>query len=133
MDVFAATVETLHPDIVGVTESWATDKIYDAELELTGYTLFRKDRVLKRGGGVLLYVKKELEAVEFEPHTVFPEHVWCMIRDSDRNELVIGVCYRSGNTEVYEDGSHQPLRKLMDEMGKHRMVLMGDFNYGGID
>ena len=131
--MFAATVETLHPDVIGVTESWATDKIYDAELQLTGYTVFRKDRVANKGGGVLLYVKTELGPVEFVTSTVFPEHVWCRLMDRNRDELLIGVCYRFGNTEIFKDGSHQLLKDLLQEMGHKRMLLMGDFNYSGID
>ena len=133
LDVFAATVETLHPDVIGVTESWASDKIYDAELQLPGYTMFRKDRVVNKGGGVLLYVKTELGPIEFTTKTDFPEHIWCRLLDRGRNELAIGVCYRSGNAEIFKDGSHQLLRDLMQEMGQKQMLMMGDFNYGGID
>jgi len=58
IDEFHATVSTLQPDIIGVTESWVTENVLDSELELTGYILFRHDRpVKKRGGGVLLYIK----------------------------------------------------------------------------
>ena len=32
MDLLAATVNDLAPDIVGVTESWANDSILDCEL-----------------------------------------------------------------------------------------------------
>ncbi|HLX54540.1 MAG TPA: hypothetical protein VKR58_11395, partial [Aquella sp.] len=54
------------PDIIGITESWANDKIEDSELNLEGYTLLRKDRlsdVKLRGGGVLLYIKSSLNVV----------------------------------------------------------------------
>ena len=45
------------PHIIGITESWANKDITDAELGLEGYVMFRKDRMGRRGGGVLLYVK----------------------------------------------------------------------------
>ena len=46
----------MDPDIIGVTESWAHSEVFDGELTLSGYDLFRKDRLLgRRGGGVLLY------------------------------------------------------------------------------
>jgi len=47
-------------DISGNTESWAHEGISNAELEIQGYNLFRKDRcrgVKTKRGGVLLYVK----------------------------------------------------------------------------
>ena len=48
-------VEDIDPHIIGITESWATPDISDAELGMTGYVMFRKDRSGRRGGGVILY------------------------------------------------------------------------------
>ena len=53
-------------DILGVTESWGSNKIEDEELEIPGFTLFRRDRrgdVTKRGGRILLYIKESLSVV----------------------------------------------------------------------
>ena len=49
-------VEDIDPHIIGITESWATPDISDAELGMTGYVMFRKDRLGRRGGGVILYI-----------------------------------------------------------------------------
>ena len=43
-------VEDIDPHITGITESWTNT---DAELELTGYVMFRRDRIERRGGGVI--------------------------------------------------------------------------------
>ena len=51
-------VDDIKPHIIGITESWANNDITDAELGLEGYVMFRKDRIGKRGGGVLLYIKE---------------------------------------------------------------------------
>jgi quinol monooxygenase YgiN len=32
------------PDLICITESWTNETIVDAEINFTGYTLFRKDR-----------------------------------------------------------------------------------------
>ena len=42
---------------MGITGSWANNDITDAELGLEGYVMFRKDRMGRKGGGVLLYIK----------------------------------------------------------------------------
>ena len=47
-------VEDIDPHIIGITESWANIDITDAELGLTGYVMFRKDRIGRRGEGVIL-------------------------------------------------------------------------------
>jgi len=48
-------------DILGVTESWCDEGIFDNELSLTGFSIFRADRASRRGGGVILYVRSFLQ------------------------------------------------------------------------
>ena len=47
-------VEDINPHIIGITESWATTDISDAELLMTECVMFRKDRIGRRGCGVIL-------------------------------------------------------------------------------
>ena len=53
-------VEDIDPHIIGITESCANTDITDAEIGLTGYVMFRRDRMGRRGGGVILYVKESI-------------------------------------------------------------------------
>ena len=72
-DQFEAYVCELNPDVIGVTETWATPLIADSELALAGYDMFRQDRPVNReGGGVLLYVRSSLHAVQCELSVRFP-------------------------------------------------------------
>ena len=48
-------VEDIDPHIIGITKYWATPDISDAELGMTGYVMFRKDR-LGRRGAELFYI-----------------------------------------------------------------------------
>ena len=57
-------VEDIDPHIIGITESWANTDITDADLGFTGYVMFRGDRIGRRGGGVILYVKESIQADE---------------------------------------------------------------------
>ena len=57
-------VKEIDSHIIGITESWANIDITDAELRLTGYVMFRRDRIGRRGGGVILYVKETNQAYE---------------------------------------------------------------------
>ena len=83
LDVLAAMVSDLKPDILGITESWATDSILDCELQLAGCQMFRCDRQSEhRGGGVLLYVRSSLQPIEFHTKSQYGEHVWCQIGGS---------------------------------------------------
>ena len=59
-------VEYIDPHIIGITESWANPDITDAELGLTGYVMFRRDRTERRGGVVILYVKESIQTYEIK-------------------------------------------------------------------
>ena len=61
-------VDDIKPHIIGITESWANNDITNAELGLEGYVMFRKDRIGRRGGGVLLYIKDTIPAYEVQLH-----------------------------------------------------------------
>ena len=41
-------VEDFDPYIIGITESWANTDITDPGLGLTGYVMFRRDRIGRR-------------------------------------------------------------------------------------
>ena len=55
-------VGDIKPHIIGITESLAKNDITDAELEREGYAMFRKDRMGKGGGRVLVYIKDTIPA-----------------------------------------------------------------------
>jgi len=127
-------VQVIDPDIIAISESWANDSIGDSELNLVGYTLFRKDRALNiKGGGVLLYVREVYSAREVKLDNQFPEQVWCRVKCSDNRELFVGVCYRTPSENVYGHGMHDEVRKLITEISNRNFVLFGDFNYRGVD
>ena len=135
-DDLMVTVEDLRPDIIGITESWAYKDVFDSELSIEGYVLFRSDRgncEASRGGGVLMYVREWLSPVEFSPETSFPEHVWCSLKkEGEGKEILVGVCYRSGSA-IYGTDNNVMARDLIRELKGRCVVLMGDFNYAGID
>ena len=92
LDIMA---DEIKPHIIGITESWANNDITDAELGLEGYVMFRKDRMGRRGGGVLLYIKETIPAYEVQ----LWEETDC--NEAIRSKLVtghttvtIGVAYR---------------------------------------
>jgi len=131
-DEFEAWAYDINPDIIGVTESWTGKHILDSELALNGYDLFRQDRAVDReGGGVLLYVRNTLNAVQYTLMSRFPEQVWCYFSDSKGSHFYVGVCYRTPTVNIYGSGNHDLLQDTINELGstKKHFVLMGDFNY----
>ena len=49
-------VQTVQADVVLITETWFTSKHSDSDLNLEGFTLLRRDRIGRKGGGVCVYV-----------------------------------------------------------------------------
>ena len=128
-----AWVSDINPDIVGVTETWADKDMLDKEFTIPGFDLFHCDRpVARHGGGVMLFAKSTLQAVEYFPKTQFPEQVWCIFNSTRSNRLVVGVCYRTPSLDIYGTGNHVLLTTLLNELStSHKQfLLMGDFNYG---
>ena len=103
-------VEDMDPHIIGITESWANTDITDAELELTGYVMFRRDRIGRRGGGVILYVKESIQVYEIklEREADYDEAVWCKIV-SGNSKLTIGLVYRSPNINEEDNTKYKML------------------------
>ena len=108
-----------------MTESWTHDSIVDAELELEGYRMFRKDRPTgNRGGGVMLYDRGSFAAYEEQIKTEFPEHIWCRLITASRSELLIGVCYRSTNESIFGKDYWSLLNDLFVEINKKNFLII---------
>ena len=45
---------------------------------------------------------------------------------------MIGVCYRTTSIGIFGCDEHEILRNLLGELSQKCVILMGDFNYGGI-
>ena len=123
-------VEDIDPYIIGITESWATTDISDAELGMTGYVMFRKDRLGRRGGGVILYIKESIQAYEIklEKEAECEEAVWCNIVTGN-STLTVGLVYRSPNISMEEN---EKIHNAIKEVSKRDCIIMGDFNHGHI-
>ena len=117
------------PDLICITESWTNETIGDAEINFSGYTLFRKDRKNRVGGGVLLYVRNNIKAVHrTDLENEVCEVVWCELQDGKERTL-IGVCY-SPSCNVNEDNE---LFKMLGNVRDRNTIVVGDFNFGEID
>ena len=82
------------PKVKGITESWANKDIVDAELALTGYVIFRKDRQERRGSGVILYIKQSMQAYEITQKSEADcnKAIWCnMVTKNSTLTIVIYI------------------------------------------
>ena len=97
-------VADVDPQVLVITESWTNKDIVDAELVLAGYVMFTTDRVERRVGGVILYIKESIQTydITLKSEAVFEEAIRCNIVTKNSTST-IGVVYRSSNTRQEED------------------------------
>ena len=123
-------VEDVKPHIIGITESWANDDITDAELGLEGYVMFRIDRMGRRGGGVLLYIKETIPAyeVQLQEEADCSEAILCNLV-TGHTTVTIGVVYRCPNITKQ---NNEKIHNAISEVSKGDCIINGDFNHGNI-
>ena len=80
-------VADIEPDTIGITESWAHKDMVDAELMLSDYVMFRKDRQERIGGGVIMYIKDFIQAykIQMKKEAECEEAIWCNIATQKLN------------------------------------------------
>ena len=136
-----SSVAEYNPDVIGITESWATEKDIQRVLQLEGYstyTCYRRDRMSKygtKGGGLLMYMKDTFGHRLLETITVnrSSEALWCeIIFDDKKNEkVIIRLCFDSPGND--EEKSNMLYGAIYKAVGIKDCIVMGDFNRQGIN
>lgn len=133
VDVIGAWADDHDLDVIGVCETWLNSSIDNSEVSIPGFRLYRKDRndVREgRGGGVLIYVKDTLRSCLCDKmNDEKCEAIFIKILCSNF-DLLIGNCYRS---PVCPQQEFESLLKLFCEIKDTRVLIMGDFNFPGIN
>ena len=99
---------------IGITETWANKDISYAELGLTGYVMFRRGRIGRKGGGVILCIKESIQAykIKLQREANCDEAVWCNIVTGN-STLTIRLVYRSPNTNEEDNRKIQnPIKEV---------------------
>ncbi|CAG2195125.1 unnamed protein product [Mytilus edulis] len=77
------------PEIIMVTEVLPKNSRYNlnkAEFSFSDYDMFRDNFSSESGRGIIIYLKRELKAVEVNIESEFKEHVWVKINLKDNDE-----------------------------------------------
>ena len=92
--------------------------------------MFRKDRMGRRGGGVLLYIKDTIPAYEvwLQEEADCNEAIWCKLV-TGHTTVTIGVVYRCPNITKQ---NNEKYIMLIGEVSKGDCIIMEDFNHGNI-
>ena len=92
--------------------------------------MFRKDRMGRRGGGVLLYIKETIPAyeVQLQEEADCKEALWGNLV-AGHTTVTIGVVYRCPNITIL---NNEKIHNAISEVSKGDCIIMGDFNHGNI-
>ena len=131
-------------DIICCCETWLNSTFTNQMIQIEGFEIFRLDREygnicnkeqkLKRGGGLIVYIKKNLsDFAQIIPNSSqisgSVEQLWIKIVKPNIRNLLLGVIYRppSGKvTDAIEELSTS-LKGILDSF-RGEIAIMGDFN-----
>ncbi|XP_063911135.1 uncharacterized protein LOC135128171 [Zophobas morio] len=125
-----ALVQQDKPDIILLAETWLTSSIPDGMVSLNGYTLFRRDRIGSKGGGVCIYLADEVLSTfhvsNIPTKTPGTESLFLKLSNKDTT-LLLGCIYRPPSSVVDNDKILvESLSHLADSYAT--LLLFGDFN-----
>lgn len=112
----------LNIDIIILTECWLTDRSIVGQLD--GYTSYRTFKFINKSGGVVAYVKTDLQVTVYEPSI------------SETNCLIVEIANYARILGIYRSPSYKDPRVFMDSvrlfLQSHdhlpRLILVGDIN-----
>ena len=116
-------------DIVCITESWlnTVERDYLAEYSVPGYIMFEKSRTNRNGGGVLLFVKENLNPISLsKPQIPNIDISYILLRNNKGSKIILTLLYRPPAQSVPID--RQLYEQLAELCDNHDTVILGDFN-----
>ena len=119
------------PDVFAIVESNCTDSIPDSLLCAPGYKILRLDNSNERRGGILAFVRDDLEVKqchELARHcSLFKESSWSWVYMSKTTRLLLGILYRKPSSCRVND---EKMIKLLEKAATltNNLVVCGDFN-----
>jgi hypothetical protein len=117
------------PDVIMLTETWCSDEIPDSQLSLVGYSLFRSDRILSRGGGCIMYCKLSLLATNLTDSrlTAIRDSLWLLIR-TNAGMALFGCIYRAPTSDRIQMECLIQAFRHASQLPFPYKVIGGDFN-----
>lgn len=125
--------------IIGLAETWATDKDSFILQGFAGFSAVRKQNpnAVKNSGGVLVFVCDELSSITKELPSSSSNVVWVLLQLTKRglkHDFIIGTVYVSPEySSIHSEEDifnvlDNEICKFRDEHDFAKILLMGDFN-----
>ncbi|WP_204107465.1 endonuclease/exonuclease/phosphatase family protein [Streptococcus dysgalactiae] len=124
-----ALVHSENPDIVLITETWLTKETTPEHISVAGYQSFGVNRLTRRGGGCLVYIKQPFCASTLQ-HPVLdkiPDSIWLSL-PCGQLQLLIGCIYQPPNDCINDVKHITDAFSHVSDLPFHVKIIGGDFN-----
>lgn len=117
-------------EVICICETWLNESILNSEI-LPGYSIFRRDRPDRVGGGILVAVKDNLRTTRrLDLEREGTELVVVELYKPNNKSLILYTFYRPPNSN---DVLSQLNSSLQDTLESNCCVVIGDFNLPNLD
>ncbi|CAL4156085.1 unnamed protein product, partial [Meganyctiphanes norvegica] len=127
-DDFKKVINDKQPDIAVVSETWFSENKPASDYNIDGYKMYNDDREIRRGGGVAVYVKGDLESVEAQVKA--PEELECVWVELGDYVMVCGI-YHPPSAPTAPLLMDQIVNTVLDIRNRSPgicTIIAGDFN-----
>ena len=123
-------------DVGFITETWLKDRINDSVINISGYNIFRKDRIVREHGGVCIYAREQMKYEILENLQCCNDHeiLWIKLNPTRLPRgftcLIIAVIYHPPGSDCHSIINHlfQSLTLAESLYPNCSIVIAGDFN-----
>ena len=133
LDELLLVLSNLQPDLLCLTETWLTPEVNSNLVYINGFTLFRNDRIRRKGGGTAIYVRDDLLSKPIVTHDRLNNEAEGTLVDLPALNLSIFCIYIPPNLKsntlnaIREDVTNITDDHLMCHPNRG-LMLLGDFN-----
>ena len=132
-DIFLNLLNSNPVEIIFGTETWLTDNILNAELNLIDYDIYRRDREDREGGGIMISIKKKFKSTLICKGK-FSETIFVKIPIPNKPPIILICVYRTPDLPLDQcQNLCQEIREVQSKFKKSSIWIAGDFNLPDID
>lgn len=115
------------PDIVCLTETHITHLVPDNEIDIVNYKHYRTDTDNKRTGGIITYIKKDINCKVVFNENRSKDGIWIHMLEIGNEKITICNLYRSPNSSKSKFCNN--LIRFIDNLQDiNKLIITGDFN-----
>ena len=118
--------------IIAISDTWFTGDTDPSEFNLHSYETVYTNKNEKRGGGVLIYVNKELQFVKINDFSVSLDNVFesvtIEIKVENKKNFIVACVHRTPGSET--EGFSEYIERLLQSVNNNKSIyLCSDLNF----